>query len=218
MSVGNRLFKTSIGRKYIMGVSGLALCLFAFVHMSGNFLLFSGAEAFNAYADFLHSIPGFRFIEIGLLVTFLLHIGIGIQLAYENKKARPQAYAMKKSAGVATIGSATMPYTGIAFLVFLVVHLLNFKFKIFPTFSDASAYDTVAGTLSMLPYTVFYVVGVVIIGIHLTHGLQSSFQSLGWNSPKYMPQIRKFSVLYGIIIAVGYGILPIFIFLSHGGH
>lgn len=201
-----------------MGISGLALCLFALAHLSGNLLLFSGAEAFNAYADFLHSLPGFRFIEIGLLLTFLLHIFLGIQLAVENKKARPQQYVMKKTAGVATIGSATMPYTGIAFLVFLVVHIMNFRFKLFPTFSDASEFDTVVGTLSMLPYTVFYVVGVIIIGIHLTHGLQSSFQSLGWNSPQYMPHIRKFSVLYGVIIAVGYAILPIFVLLKHGGH
>lgn len=217
MSALDKYTRYSIGKKQVMGIVGLALCGFAFMHMTGNFLVFRGAEAFNKYGEFLHSLPAFLLIELGLGATFLVHIVLGILLAVENRRARPQGYAVKRSSGGATLGSTTMAYTGIYFVVFLVLHLLNIRFAILPQpVAGATEYDVVASVMANPGWTLFYVVSAIILGIHLSHGLQSSFQSLGFYSRTYTPLLQKLSVVYGIVIAVGYSIIALFMLVKHG--
>lgn len=217
MSVVDKYFKYSIGKKQVMGVLGLLLCGFAFAHMTGNFLVFQGADKFNAYGDFLHNLPAFRLIELSLAALFIAHIVMGIVLAVQNRAARPEGYAVKKSSGGATIGSSTMAFTGIYFILFLVVHLLNIRFHILPTpVAGASEYDVTAAVLANPGFAIFYVVSSLILGLHLSHGLQSSFQSLGFYNRQYTPTLKKISVLYGIVIAVGYSAIAIFMLVKHG--
>jgi succinate dehydrogenase / fumarate reductase cytochrome b subunit len=209
-----------------MGITGLALCGFALMHMSGNFLLLKNQDAFNQYAKFLHEIPGFLFIELGLLVTFIIHIALAIQLAIENRAARPQKYVVNKSAGGATLGSQSMPYTGIFFIFFLIVHLLNIKFDILPAIHPADVmlggemvhdkYSVVAGVLANPLLAGFYFIASLILGVHLSHGFQSSFQSLGYDSPEVTPTLKKASILFGLVIAGGYSVITIYM-LTQGG-
>lgn len=217
MSIVDKYFKYSIGKKQVMGVLGLLLCGFAFAHMTGNFLVFQGADKFNAYGDFLHNLPAFRLIELSLAALFIAHIVMGIVLAVQNRAARPEGYAVKKSSGGATIGSSTMAFTGIYFILFLIVHLLNIRFHILPTpVVGASEYDVTAAVLANPGFAIFYVVSSLILGLHLSHGLQSSFQSLGFYNRQYTPTLKKISVLYGIVIAVGYSAIAIFMLVKHG--
>jgi succinate dehydrogenase / fumarate reductase, cytochrome b subunit len=217
MSVTDKYLKHSIGKKQVMGVLGLALCAFAFGHMTGNFLVFQGADKFNAYGDFLHNLPMFRLIEISLATLFLAHIVMGITLAYQNRKARPQGYAVNRSSGGATLGSSTIAYTGVYFILFLVVHLMNIRFHILPTpVAGASEYDVTAAVMANPVWAIFYVVSSIVLGIHLSHGLQSSFQSLGFYSRQYTPILKKISLAYGIVITVGYSAIALFLLAKHG--
>lgn len=217
MSVIDKYFTYSIGKKQVMGVLGLALCGFAFAHMTGNFLVFQGAEKFNAYGDFLRNLPAFRLIELSLAGLFIAHIVMGLVLAVQNRAARPEGYVNKKSSGGATLGSSTMAFTGTYFILFLVVHLLNIRFQILPTpVPGASEYDVTAAVMANPGFAIFYVVSSLILGLHLSHGLQSSFQSLGLYSRSYTPMLKKISVLYGIAIAVGYSSIAIFMLVKHG--
>jgi succinate dehydrogenase / fumarate reductase, cytochrome b subunit len=217
VSVIDKYFTYSIGKKQVMGVLGLLLCAFAFAHMTGNFLVFQGAEKFNAYGDFLHHLPAFRLIELSLAAMFIAHIVMGIVLAVQNRAARPEGYVNKKSAGGASAGSSTMAFTGTYFILFLIVHLLNIRFHILPApIPGASEYDLTAGVMANPGFAIFYVVSALILGLHLSHGLQSSFQSLGLYSRSYTPILKKISVVYGIAIAVGYSAIAIFMLVKHG--
>ncbi len=217
MSVVDKYFKYSIGKKQVMGVLGLLLCGFAFAHMTGNFLVFQGAEKFNAYGDFLHNLPAFRLIELSLAALFIAHIVMGIVLAVQNRAARPEGYVNKKSSGGATLGSSTMAFTGIYFILFLIVHLLNIRFHILPKpVAGASEYDVTAAVMANPGFAIFYIVSALVLGLHLSHGLQSSFQSLGLYNREFTPLLKKVSVLYGIVIAVGYSAIALFMLIKHG--
>lgn len=200
-----------------MGVLGLLLCGFALVHMTGNFLVFRGEDQFNAYGEFLHHLPAFRFIELSLAALFIVHIVMGLVLAVQNSRARPEGYAVKKAAGGATLGSSTMAYTGTYFILFLVLHLLNIRFGILPQVADSMEdYGIVANVLANPIWATFYVVSALVLGLHLSHGLQSSFQSLGFYDREYTPLLKKISILYGIVIAVGYSAIALFMLVKHG--
>lgn len=216
MSIMSKFFGYSVGKKQIMGILGLLLCVFALVHMTGNFLVFRGAEKFNAYGEFLHKIPAFWLVEIGFAVFFITHIILGIKLVIENRRARPVGYDVKRSAGGATLGSSTMAFTGIYFIIFLVLHVLNIRFAIFPSPSPgATEYDVTAALLGNPGWATFYIASALILGVHLSHGLQSSFQSLGLSNRHYGAMLKKVSVLYGFIIAIGYSMIAAFMLAKH---
>jgi succinate dehydrogenase / fumarate reductase, cytochrome b subunit len=217
VSVIDKYFKYSIGKKQVMGLLGLALCGFALVHMTGNFLVFQGAEKFNAYGEFLHHLPAFRLIELSLAALFIAHIVMGISLALQNRTARPEGYVNKKAAGGATLGSTTMAFTGTYFILFLIVHLLNIRFAILPYAAPTmNEYDVTAAVMANPGLAIFYVVSAFVLGLHLSHGLQSSFQSLGLYSRPYTPILKQISVVYGIAIALGYSSIAIFMLVKHG--
>ena len=121
--------KSSIGKKLMMAVTGLCFCSFLIVHLAGNLILYSGRDAFNSYAEKLHSLGSIiTMAEFGLLFFAIIHILIGATLFYQNLRARPIRYSINKWAGGRSIGSVTMPYTGLLLLIFVVIHLLNFHF------------------------------------------------------------------------------------------
>jgi succinate dehydrogenase / fumarate reductase cytochrome b subunit len=209
MSWFTQTFASSIGKKWIMAVTGLGFCLFLAGHLAGNLSLFAGRDAFNAYAAHLHSLePLVKVMEAGLILFAVLHITSGLVLFLQNRKARPVRYSVDKSGGGRTIGSRTMPYTGILILVFVVLHLIKFSFV---DKTGTTIYDIVSSTFQSPIFVVWYVVMMVVAAVHISHGLWSAFQTLGANHPKYMPFIQKFGIAFSVVIGIGFGSLPIYL-------
>jgi len=200
---------SSIGKKLMMAITGLCFCGFLSGHLAGNLSIYLGKDAFNSYAEHLHSLgPIITLVELGLLVLALVHILTGATLFYQNFKARPVRYSVNKSAGGRTIGSATMPYTGLILLVFIVLHLINFHFI---DKTGTNIYQIVHSAFANFTYVVIYVFAMIVAAIHISHGLWSAFQTLGANHVKYTPFIRGLSYVFSIIIVLGFGFLPIYL-------
>lgn len=195
-----------------MALTGLSFCGFLILHLAGNLTVYISQDALVAYSVKLHSLgPLLTLAELGLLFLALVHVLTGIVLFYLNQTARPKKYAVKKNAGGRTIGSATMPYTGVLLLIFIVIHLLNFHFA---DKTERNIFQIVAATFSNPGYVVMYVAAMIVAAIHVSHGLWSAFQSLGASHPKYTPLIKKAGILYSLLIAVGFGALPIYIAIN----
>jgi len=203
---------SSIGKKMLMAVTGLGLIGFLAVHLLGNFMAFAGADAFNDYAAKLHSLqPYLSVFNIGLATLGLVHIIIGIILYFENLRARPTRYTVYRNPGGRTIGSNTMPYTGVLILLFVIVHLLKF------TFVDKSVtpiYQQMAATFANPLWVLFYVTSMVIVALHLSHGFWSLFQTFGLNHPQHMPLIMKLGLVLTLVFGIGFGVLPIYLLIK----
>ena len=202
---------SSVGKKIMMAGTGLCLIGFLAVHLLGNFMAFAGAEAFNGYAAKLHSLqPYLSVFNIGLAMLGLVHIVIGTLLFFQNLKARPTGYHVYKDPGGRTIGSNTMPYTGVLILIFVISHLLKF------TFVDKTAtpiYQQMAASFANPVWVLIYVVAMVIVAVHISHGFWSMFQTLGINHPRHMPLIMKLGLVVTAIFGLGFGILPIYLLI-----
>ncbi|MDP6394345.1 MAG: succinate dehydrogenase cytochrome b subunit [Desulfobacterales bacterium] len=206
------MFWSSIGKKLLMALTGFCLCGFLITHLFGNLLLYSGKETFNAYSERLNSLGLIsRFIELGLLFFAVIHVIIGAILFFQNLKARPVQYIVNKRAGGRTIGSATMPYTGFLLLTFVIFHLINFHFT---DKTYATIYQIVSSTFTKPGYVTIYIAAIFITAIHIRHGFWSAFQTIGANHPKYMPVIRVISILFSIILGIGFGSIPIYMSLT----
>ena len=202
---------SSIGKKMMMAITGISFCGFLTAHLAGNLTIYGGKDAFNGYAEHLHALgPLVNLAEIGLLTFALVHVITGILLFLENRKARPVRYKVNKSAGGRTIGSATMPYTGIALLAFILLHLVNFHFV---DKTDTTIFTIVSNAFANPAYVAIYIAAMIVAAIHVSHGFWSAFQTIGINHPKYMPLIKTLSIVFAVIVGVGFGFLPIYIFL-----
>ena len=202
---------SSVGKKLLMAATGLGLIGFLAVHLLGNVMAFAGADAFNGYAAKLHSLqPYLTIFNIGLALLGLVHIVVGIILFLENLKARPTRYAVYKNPGGRTIGSNTMPYSGILILMFVIFHLFKF------TFVDKSAtpiYQLMAATFANPGWVLFYVAAMVVVAVHVSHGFWSMFQTFGLNHPHHMPLIMKLGLLATLVFGIGFGILPVYLLI-----
>ena len=204
-----KTFSSSIGKKLLMAITGLSFCGFLASHLIGNLTIHGGSEMLNAYAHHLHSLgPVITVAEIVLLTLFIVHVLVGFSLFLGNLGARPKRYEVDNSAGGRTLGSRTMPYTGILILCFIVLHLLNFHFVEKP---DGGIAAIVGEYLNNPTYKWTYVVAMLVVAIHVSHGFWSAFQTIGASHPKYMPIIKTIGVFFSIIIAIGFGTLPILI-------
>ncbi len=202
---------TSIGKKLMMAVTGLSFCFFLLIHLAGNLAVYGGKDAFNLYAERLHSLGAIITVsEWGLLLFVIIHVLFGTTLFYENLVARPIKYSVKKSAGGSSLGSATMPYTGFVLLIFIVFHLFNFHFA---DKTNQTIFQIIVSTFARLEYVIIYVVAVLAAAIHISHGFWSAFQTIGANHPKYMPFIRGVGFAYSLIIGIGLGFIPLYILL-----
>jgi succinate dehydrogenase / fumarate reductase cytochrome b subunit len=213
-----RTLSNPTGKKVLVAITGLALVVFLIGHLAGNLLIYAGPEAMNAYAECLHHLPGFAAIEVSLLLCFMLHIGLVLQLTLENRAARgAQGYAVSKSKqtrGVfAVIASKTMAISGIIVLVFVVVHLLDLRFQR----GDGETYDQVIRVLSNPAKAALYCVGSLLVSWHLFHGFQSAFRSLGLGHAKYSPTLGKLGAALALIFAVGFASIPVWIMITKGG-
>jgi succinate dehydrogenase / fumarate reductase cytochrome b subunit len=209
----NWLFNTlgsALGKKLMMAITGLGFCGFLTVHLAGNLTIYGGKDSFNSYSELLYAWgPLVTLAELGLAAFALVHILTGATLFYQNLKARPQRYSVNKSAGGRSLGSRTMSYTGIVLLAFVIFHLINFHFV---DKTGTTIYEIVSGAFNNPVYVIIYVIAVVIAAVHVSHGFWSAFQTMGANHPKYMPLIRKIGVAFSLIVGIGFGALPVYLF------
>ena len=221
MSWITRALSSSIGKKQVMAVTGLLLSGFLVSHLVGNFLLFAGAETFDAYAHGLESRPWLLYpAEVILAAIFFVHLAMAVRLTMENRRARPGRYAVHNTRGKMTWASATMPLTGVFILVFLILHILHFKFGERVSvdlgggevYAD-SLYWLVIQTLREPVYFLWYIVSVCIVGVHVYHGVQSALRSLGLSNEKYAGCIEWIGRAFGVAIALGYSALPVYAYL-----
>jgi succinate dehydrogenase / fumarate reductase, cytochrome b subunit len=202
-------FSTSVGKKLLMAGSGMLFLVFLAVHLFGNFNLYGGPAAFNAYSDHLHALgPLLQAGEAILALAAIFHIATGLVLFVQNRKARPVRYAVDKSGGGRTWSSMFMPYTGLLILAFLVVHLATLS-RYFAANADLAPFARVSQLFTHPGYVAFYVVFMLFVALHVRHGLWSAFQSVGANHPRYMPFIRGLSVAFAILVGFGFASLPL---------
>lgn len=223
MSATLYYIRSSILKKQVMGVTGLLLCGFLLTHFLGNLLLFVGPDAFNTYAHTLTSNKLIYLAEAILGAIFLAHVGMALKLVIENKAARgDQDYFIKTRTGSgSTFASSTMPYTGVLIFVFLILHLLQFKFgPVYMTMVDGvemrDIYKTVIEYFQSPLNVLWYVVAMFTTGIHVSHGFWSAFQSLGFNHTKYNCTLKVSAKAFGALVALGYSSLALFCFLKGG--
>lgn len=210
MNVWCRLFGSSIGKKALVAAAGLLLCGFLVTHLAGNLLLLVGEDTFNNYAKTLEENPFIIPAEIVLASLFLAHTAVSLTLKIQNAKARPVAYDVVQSKGGRTWGSRAMALTGLLVLVFLVVHIKTFKF------GDKSSglFQLVMVSFADWKYSLFYVVAMAGIGLHLSHGVQSAFQTFGVNHPRYTPLIKIGGLLFAAAVSLGFAALPVWAYFS----
>lgn len=200
---------SSIGKKLLMAITGLGFIGFLTGHLGGNLTIYGGKDAFNSYAEHLHSLGILvNIAEIGLLLFAAIHITVGLYLFLQNRKARPVRYAVDKSAGGRTLGSVTMPYTGILMLLFIIFHLMNFHFV---DKTHTTIFEIVSNKFADPFYVLFYVAAMIVVAVHVSHGFWSAFQTIGASHPKYMPILQFLGIAFSIIVGVGFGFIPIYI-------
>lgn len=213
---------SSIGSKILMALTGLALVLFILVHMAGNLQMFSGQDAMNNYGITLRKFgPLLWAVRLGLLAVALAHVIMSIRLWLQNRAARPSAYAFKNTVQ-ASLASRTMIISGLIILGFLVYHLLHFTLGV--THPDDFALHDAQGRHDIYNMVVhgfqnplvsgFYILAMVLLFSHLSHGASSFFQSLGWNPPRLNNFIKKFGPVVAWLICLGFVSVPLGVLLG----
>ena len=208
---------SSIVRKFIMALSGLFLIVFLITHLVINSLtLASSKDLFNEAAHFMASNPIIYAMQYVLALGFIIHIGMGIKLTIQNKRARSQEYVYNKMSKNTDLSSRSMIVSGGLVIVFLALHLRDYfyqmKFVGLP--EGTTDYDLVVNLFTNPYYTAVYVIAFIVLGVHLNHGFKSAFQSMGANHKKYNPLIKIVSTAYSIVIALGFSTIAIFHFIN----
>lgn len=200
---------SSIGKKITVALAGLLLVGFLITHLAGNLFLFGGESVFNRYAEAIEHNPLLPLAEIGLVGLFLLHIVQSARATLANRAARPQGYQVYKGKGARTPGSRTMALTGTLILAFIVVHVATFKFKAGGPKGE-ELYQHVVNWFANPFYSGFYVLAVLGVGLHLSHGLQSALQTFGVNHPRYTPLVKKAGLGLAALITLGFASMPLY--------
>ena len=224
----SKFLKASIGKKFLMSISGLFLVLFIAVHLVVNLLLMfdDSGELYNEAAHFMATNPFIKIMEPLLGLGFIIHIIWSFMLEYQNWKARPVKYDKKNVSGSSSWASRNMLVLGALVLVFLVMHIIDFYWII--RFASHSMESVVIGGTEMENtyvlvsdlfrnspvYDVFYVIGAILLGFHLSHGFWSAFQTLGLSDKNWMNRLQFLGKVYAIIVAVGFSLIPLYFLIK----
>ena len=212
------VYQTSLGKKYVMAITGIIGVGYIVVHMIGNLKMYMGAEDINHYGEWLREllVPFFphtvtlwlmRFVLIGALA---LHLHASYTLTVMNRRARPVGYKSSRDYVAANFASRTMRWSGVIVLLFLFWHLADFTWGWFnPDFVRGDIYRNVDASLSRIPVSLLYIVANIALGIHIFHGFWSLFQSMGWNSPRFNQWRRAAAVAIATLVVVGNVSVPI---------
>lgn len=216
-----KAFSSSIGSKFVIALTGLFLLIFLVAHLAGNLLFVAGPDAFNEYSHKLISNPLVYVAEIGLLAIFALHIFKTVGLVVDSRAARPERYAKrtwaktKNDRSRKSVSSSTMILTGTITLLFVVTHLMTFKFGPYYETPDGirDLYRLQLAVFQDPLYVAFYVVAMGVIVFHLWHGASSALQSFGINSATWTPRLMWLGRGLAVLIGLGFALLPIYTFL-----
>lgn len=217
MSWFTDLYRSAVGKKAVMAVTGIILFGFVLVHMIGNLKLYEGPEILNSYAGWLREVgtpalptSGLLWIlRTALLVAVVLHIWAAWQVTLLNRAARPHGYVQRRPVRM-TYASRTMRWGGVIILLFVIYHLLHFTFgTVHPDFIEGDVYHNVVTGFRVWWVSLFYIVAQIALGFHLYHGLWSLFQSLGWNHPRFNRWRSGFAHAFAWIITLGNISFPI---------
>jgi succinate dehydrogenase / fumarate reductase cytochrome b subunit len=224
---GLKAFKalsTSVGSKFLVALTGLSLVGFLIVHLAGNLLILAGPDKFNHYSHALISNPLVIPAELGLIFLLLLHVFKALQHVARGRIARPQSYTKQVWAGGPSrksFGSATMTISGIIVLAFLILHIATLKYGAYyataatgfePSMRDL--YRLVVEVFQSPGVVVFYVVSMVVIGLHLRHGISSAFQSLGLMTPGWTATVLSAGLWLALILSAGFALIPVWVYFA----
>ena len=217
------LYSTAVGKKYAMAISGVALMGFVLFHMIGNLKMYFGAADLNEYAEFLKKLlyplapkeSVLWILRFGLLAMLALHLHAAWSLTVLNRHARPVKYQSARDYQEASLASRSMRISGIVVALFIVWHLLDLTFGVVNTigtdgqFVRAEVYANVVRSFERWPVAIFYIVANLLLGLHLSHGAWSIFQSLGWNNPRFNSWRTAFARGFAAVIVVGNVSFPV---------
>lgn len=212
--------KSSLGKKVVMGLTGLFLITFLVVHCYINALIFfnDGGHRFNEAAEFMGTNPIIRVMEIGLFVGILIHIVQALLLTLENNKARPVKYAVNNASANSKWYSRSMGLLGTLILIFLIIHLKHFwvvsRFTDHITSGEETIYEEMLEVFENPVVVIIYMLAMVSLAYHLLHGFYSAFQTLGLNNKRYTPIIKKVGLVYSIIIPLLFAAMPLSIYMG----
>jgi succinate dehydrogenase / fumarate reductase cytochrome b subunit len=221
MSTFRRAFSSSVGTKLLIGLTGLALFVYLILHLIGNALIFAGRDFFNEYSHKLISNPLIVPIEIGLLAIFILHIYKAVRMWLANQAARPVRYAKRERAGHTSrksLSSSTMILSGIVTLLFVLIHVKQFKYGTWYVAAGDGAvrdlYRLEREVFQSPIWVAFYAISTLIVGLHLRHGISSAFQSLGLDHPVYTRRLTTWGIVGAIVIGGGLAFIPIWVYVT----
>lgn len=209
--------KSTVGRKQMVGVAGLLLSGFILTHMLGNMLIFLGPRAYNEYSHALISNPLIYLAEAGLLLFFLVHVILSLRLQLKNWASRDTRYAVMSNGQKRTSPiTRTLWAQGVIILVFVVLHLLTFKYGTYYSvnYGDGEIRDLYRLMVEVFQspgYVGWYLLCLVILGYHVSHGVASSIQTLGFNHPRYSRMIKKASIGFAVLVCAGFISQPIYV-------
>ncbi len=215
-----RFWRSAVGKKWVMAVSGIILLGYVLAHMVGNLKVFLGASHLNEYAEWLRDLgePAFPRtvvlwgMRVVLIAAFVGHIVAAAQLTRMNWQARPVRYQSHRDYVAANFASRTMRWTGIIIALFVIFHLLDLTWGTAnPNFVRGDVYDNVFNSFERVPVAIAYIVANIALAIHIFHGAWSMFQSLGWNNPRFNTWRRAFAAAFAIVIGVGNVSMPLLI-------
>ena len=210
------LWRTSVGKKAVMAVTGIILVAYLVTHVVANLLVFQGPDKINTYSRFLHGTGAALWLaRLVLLAAAVLHIVAAVQLTARRQAARPVGYAGGREAQVSTLASRTIRWGGGLILVFLVYHILHFTLgTVHGSFIDGDPYHNVAAGFTSPLVVTFYELAMAAVGLHLYHGLWSSGRSLGLSEPSPHPIRRQLALALSVLMWAGFTVIPIAAYLG----
>jgi succinate dehydrogenase / fumarate reductase cytochrome b subunit len=210
------LWRTSVGKKAVMAVTGIIMVAYLITHVLANLLVFQGPEQINAYSRLLHGTGGALWAaRLVLLAAVGLHIVAAVQLTARRQAARPVPYAGGREAQVSTLASRTIRWGGGLILVFLVYHILHFTLgTVHPAFVEGDPYHNVAAGFASPLVVTFYELAMASVGLHLYHGIWSSGRSLGLSQPSPHPIRRQLALVLSVIVWAGFTVIPLAVYLG----
>ena len=206
---------TSVFKKAVMAISGIILVLYLIAHMIGNLKAYSGEESFNSYSEWLRTIgnpalPGSSalwLIRIVLLVAVFAHMWAAVSLWRQAKRARPQGYVTKKAVAQ-SYASRTMRWGGVIIAAFVIWHLLDLSWGTVNSAADSGPYDKLVASFSNPVSTAFYAIAVILVGMHLRHGIWSATQTLGQSNRRREVTVNYAATAIATVLTLGFLLVP----------
>ena len=211
------LWHSTVGKKYVMAITGLIWFGYLIVHLWGNLKIYADPQYLNDYGGFLRTVgdPFFGYSQllwlarIILIPAFVLHVYAAVQLTTRDRASRPHGYSLRKNLE-STFASRTMIYGGIFILLFVIYHLLDFTFgSVNPSFQEGNIYHNVVASFRQWPVVLFYELAMLAVGLHLFHGVWSTFQTLGWNTARTSRWVRNIATALAVLLTLGNMSIPL---------